>query len=92
MPTFAKQIAAAAPSAKDIAARRWIYVPYDRCTDRTGPLTEQPSAETGIVMVESTAQALLRPYHKKKLVVLISNMRFLLYWARVNLDPSNGKL
>ena len=75
MATFAKQIAAAAPSAKDIAARRWIYVPYDRCTDRTGPLTEQPSAETGIVMVESTAQALLRPYHKKKLVVLISNMR-----------------
>ncbi len=72
---FAKQIARAAPSAADLKRRRWIYVPYDRYTDRTGPLTEQPAAQTGIVIVESTAKGLRRPYHKKKLVVLIANMR-----------------
>ena len=75
MALFQKQIAAAEPTAKDIAHRRWIYVPYDRFTGRVGPLAEQPPAQTGIVIVESTAKALRRPYHKKKLVVLISNMR-----------------
>jgi deoxyribodipyrimidine photolyase-related protein len=70
MPPFHKLIATHAPK-----SRRWIYVPYDRFTDRTGPLTEQPPQATGIVIVESTAKALRRPYHKKKLVVLISNMR-----------------
>ena len=73
--TFVDQIHAFQPSAADIKRRRWIYIPYDRYTDRTGPLTEQPASETGIVIVESTAKALRRPYHKKKLVVLISNMR-----------------
>ena len=63
------------PTPGDIANRRWIYIPYDRFTDRAGPLTEQHSRETGIVIVESTAKALRRPYHKKKLAVLISNMR-----------------
>ncbi|SNT31940.1 deoxyribodipyrimidine photolyase-related protein [Granulicella rosea] len=75
MPTFQAQIEAAHPTARDIAHRRWIYIPYDRYTDRVGPLAEQPAAETGIVIVESTAKAFRRPYHKKKLVVLISNMR-----------------
>src|ERR1700749_3755446 len=75
MPTFRNQIERAYPSSADIAHRRWIYVPYDRFTDRVGPLTEQPASHTGIVIVESTAKALRRPYHKKKLVVLISNMR-----------------
>ncbi len=63
------------PISGDIAGRRWIYVPYDRYTDRTGPLTEQAADQTGIVIVESTAKALRRPYHKRKLVVLIANMR-----------------
>jgi deoxyribodipyrimidine photolyase-related protein len=75
MVTFREQIEATNPSAQDAAHRRWIYVPYDRLTDSVGPLTEQPAADTGIVMVESTAKALRRPYHKKKLVVLVSNMR-----------------
>jgi deoxyribodipyrimidine photolyase-related protein len=72
---FAKQIKAAHPSAREIAHRRWIYIPYDRYTDRVGPLAEQPPSDTGIVIVESTAKAFRRPYHKKKLIVLISNMR-----------------
>ncbi len=59
----------------EVSGRRWIYVPYDRFTDRTGPLTEQPPEHTAIVIVESTAKAHRRPYHKKKLVLLISNMR-----------------
>ena len=72
---FAVLIAPHQPTKAEIKARRWIYIPYDRYTDRTGPLTEQPADQTGIVIVESTAKALRRPYHKKKLVVLISNMR-----------------
>jgi deoxyribodipyrimidine photolyase-related protein len=73
--TFRSEIENARPTAEDIAHRRWMYVPYDRYTDRVGPISEQAAADTGIVMVESTAKALRRPYHKKKLVVLISNMR-----------------
>ncbi len=73
--SFSDQIAPHQPTAADLATRRWIYIPYDRYTDRTGPLTEQPPDQTGIVIVESTAKALRRPYHKKKLIVLISNMR-----------------
>ena len=75
MSIFAQRIEPAYPSLQDLKIRRWIFVPYDRFTDRTGPLTEQPAAETGIVIVESTAKAHRRPYHKKKLVLLISNMR-----------------
>jgi deoxyribodipyrimidine photolyase-related protein len=75
MTSFQKLISRHAPDARSIRQRRWIYIPYDRFTDRTGPLTEQPPGETGIVIVESIAKALRRPYHKKKLVVLISNMR-----------------
>jgi deoxyribodipyrimidine photolyase-related protein len=75
MAKFVDQIASAYPSPEDLVRRRWIFVPYDRFTDRTGPLTEQPPSVTGIVIVESTAKAHRRPYHKKKLVLLISNMR-----------------
>ena len=75
MAAFAQQIAACHPSARDLKQRRWIFVPDDRFTDRVGPIAEQPADRTGIVIVESTAKALRRPYHKKKLIVLISNMR-----------------
>ena len=79
MPSFATQIATFQPAASDIRNRRWVYIPYDRFTDRTGPLSSaepgQDPQNTGIVIVESTAKGLRRPYHKKKLVVLISNMR-----------------
>lgn len=74
-PIFSGKLAAAIPAQPPIAGRRWIYIPYDRFTDRTGPLSEQPASATGIVIVESTAKAHRRPYHKKKLVLLISNMR-----------------
>ena len=74
-PHFERLIEHAYPTAHDLKSRRWIYIPYDRFTDRTGPLTEQPADKTGIIIVESTAKAHRRPYHKKKLVLLISNMR-----------------
>ena len=75
MSLFTRSITSAAPTRQDLATRRWIYVPYDRLTDRTGPLTEQPAGQTGIILVEASAKPLRRPYHKKKLIVLISNMR-----------------
>ena len=74
-PKFERLIKPAYPHARELKSRRWVFVPYDRFTDRTGPLTEQPAENTGIVIVESTAKAHRRPYHKKKLVLLISNMR-----------------
>ena len=74
-PKFEHLIKPHYPSSRDLTTRRWIFIPYDRFTDRTGPLTEQPPGKTGIVIVESTAKAHRRPYHKKKLVLLISNMR-----------------
>jgi deoxyribodipyrimidine photolyase-related protein len=75
MSTFQRQIAAATPTSGDLKNRRWIFVPYDRFTDRVGPLTEQPPDATGIVIVESTNKGHRRAYHKKKLILLISNMR-----------------
>jgi deoxyribodipyrimidine photolyase-related protein len=59
----------------DVTDRRWIYVPYDRLTDRAGPLSEEPAQQTGIVMIEAIEKARRRPYHKKKLALLIANQR-----------------
>ncbi len=75
MSEFYERIAKAAPGRKDAAYRRWIYVPYDRLTDGAGPLSEMTAAESGIVMVESSEKALRRPYHKKKLALLLANER-----------------
>ena len=76
MQLFQQRLAQLSSTTTEAALRRrWVYIPYDRFTDRTGPLAEQPAAETSIVIVESTAKAHRRPYHKKKLVLLISNMR-----------------
>lgn len=75
MSLFEDRILPSHPTRTDIEARRWVYIPYDRLTDRTGPIAEQPAEQTGIVIVESAAKPKRRPYHKKKLVLLISNMR-----------------
>ncbi len=34
-PLFSSRIEPASPTSDDIANRRWIYIPYDRFTDRT---------------------------------------------------------
>lgn len=72
---FAEQIRAAKPTATEIRGRRWIYVAYDRLTNDVGPLAGADPRDTGLVFVESAAKAERRPYHKKKLALLLSNER-----------------
>ena len=61
------------PSAAEAKARRWIFVPYDRLNERTGPLADEPDA--GLLFIESHAKGRARPYHHKKVLLLLSNMR-----------------
>ena len=72
---FQQQIRSAHPSDSDLRARQWIYVPYDRLTDAAGPLRELDPANAGIVMLEALAKAHRRPYHKKKLVLILASQR-----------------
>jgi deoxyribodipyrimidine photolyase-related protein len=72
---FEEQIAAARPAAQDVRERQWVYVPYDRLTDATGPLHALAPGEAGIVMMEALAKARRRPYHKKKLVLVLASQR-----------------
>jgi deoxyribodipyrimidine photolyase-related protein len=75
MRVFLPQITKAQPTKSDTQRRRWIYIPYDRLTDRTGPLFDTDPTQCGIVMVESLEKGMRRPYHKKKLALLLSNER-----------------
>lgn len=59
----------------DPRGRRWIFVPYDQLTDRIGPLARLDPSDVGIVLVASTWKAALRPYHKQKLALILSNLR-----------------
>ena len=73
--SFEQRIRAAAPGAPDIGNRHWVYVPYDQLTDATGPLTLTAPGDTGIVMMEALAKAHRRPYHKRKLVLILASQR-----------------
>ncbi|HEY0786159.1 MAG TPA: cryptochrome/photolyase family protein [Acidobacteriaceae bacterium] len=73
--SFAQRIEAACPSSDDVRERQWVYVPYDRLTDATGPLAALAPAGAGIVMMEALAKARRRPYHKKKLVLILASQR-----------------
>jgi deoxyribodipyrimidine photolyase-related protein len=75
MDAFSKQIREAAPNRADAENRRWIYVPYDRLTDAAGPLSECVPQDAGIVMMEALAKARRRPYHKKKLTLILASQR-----------------
>lgn len=75
MPGFLDDIAAFAPTAAEATSRRWIYVPYDRLHDGVGPLAESKPEETVVVLMESRAKGTRRPYHKKKLTLVLSAMR-----------------
>ena len=61
------------PTGPQAAERRWVFVPYDRLNDQLGILNDDLQA--GIVLVESHAKGATRPYHKKKVVLLLSNQR-----------------
>lgn len=73
--SFAAQIRAARPTADEVAARRWVYVPYDQLTTEVGPLADADPAAVGVVMVESAARARARPYHQWKLALVLANAR-----------------
>lgn len=75
MSEFLSRLQKAAPAASDVTGRRWFYIPYDRLTDAVGPLAECLAGDCGIVLVESQQKAVRRPYHKKKLVLLLANER-----------------
>ena len=72
---FAQQIAPAHPTRQQVREREWIYVPYDRLTDAAGPLHALPPGDAGIVMMEALQKARRRPYHKKKLVLILASQR-----------------
>jgi deoxyribodipyrimidine photolyase-related protein len=75
MSTFFEQIAHFEPTADEANERRWIYVPYDRLHEGVGPLSEVRAEDAVVVMMESIAKQTRRPYHKKKLTLVLSAMR-----------------
>jgi deoxyribodipyrimidine photolyase-related protein len=75
MAAFFEQIAKHEPSYAEARTRRWIYVPYDRLHDAVGPLADADPQQSILVFVESLAKGTRRPYHKKKLTLVLSAMR-----------------
>ncbi|SEB37915.1 cryptochrome/photolyase family protein [Terriglobus roseus] len=61
------------PTVGEARDRSWVFVPYDRLNDRIGPLATDSNA--GIILVESHAKGRARPYHHKKVLLVLSNMR-----------------
>ena len=72
---FASRIRNARPTADEVSSRRWVCVPYDRLNAECGLLHGTTPADTGLVFIESTAKAARRPYHKKKLALVLANER-----------------
>lgn len=75
MAGFLEQVKQFEPTAEEARGRRWIYVPYDRLHDGVGPLAEAKPEECVVVLMESRAKGTRRPYHKKKLTLVLSAMR-----------------
>ncbi len=75
MQAFFDRVAPFAPTAAEARSRRWIYVPYDRLHDGVGPLSETAPEDAVLVFMESQAKGTRRPYHKKKLTLVLSAMR-----------------
>ena len=73
--SFLQQMLASAPSITAAQERQWVFVPYDRLNDRCGPLARLKPEQAGIILIESHAKGRNRPYHKKKVLVVLSNMR-----------------
>ncbi len=73
--TFFQDVARFEPSVAEAKTRRWIYVPYDRLHDGVGPLAETRPEDAIVVLMESRAKGTRRPYHKKKLTLVLSAMR-----------------
>ena len=75
MAGFWEQVQPFEPTAEEARGRRWIYVPYDRLHDGVGPLAETAPEDAVVVLMESRAKGTRRPYHKKKLTLVLSSMR-----------------
>jgi deoxyribodipyrimidine photolyase-related protein len=75
MSLFFSRIAQFAPTESEARSRRWIYVPYDRLHDGVGPLSQTAPDDAVLVFMESQAKGTRRPYHKKKLTLVLSAMR-----------------
>jgi deoxyribodipyrimidine photolyase-related protein len=75
MQPFLERIARFLPTPDEAKSRRWIYVPYDRLHDGVGPLAETEPEDAILVLMESRAKGTRRPYHKKKLTLVLSAMR-----------------
>lgn len=73
--TFRDALRAAHPTADELRTRRWRFIPYDRLTDAVGPLARESPRDVGLVFVESRDKARRRPYHRRKLALLLSNER-----------------
>lgn len=72
---FLDQMRAAEPTPAERKRRTWVFVPYDRLNDRIGPLATLAPENAGLILIESHAKGRNRPYHKKKVLVVLSNMR-----------------
>jgi deoxyribodipyrimidine photolyase-related protein len=72
---FFERISTFEPTQAEAKTRRWIYVPYDRLHDGVGPLSEIDPNDAIVVLMESRAKGSRRPYHKKKLTLVLSAMR-----------------
>lgn len=73
MSHFAERLGALQP--ERTRGRRWIFLAYDQLNDELGPLATTPPAELGLVLVESPGKAARRPYHKRKLALVLANLR-----------------
>lgn len=72
---FDRAIQKARPSSDAVNNLVWVYQPYDRCTTRVGALAELGPDRAGLILVESHSKGLRRPYHKKKLALVLSSGR-----------------
>ncbi len=73
MSVFAARLAAL--QAHTPTPKRFVFVAPDQLTDRLGPLARSAPADLGVVVVESPRKARLRPYHRQKLALVLTNLR-----------------
>lgn len=62
-------------SSKARTERRWVFVSYDQLTAKVGPLARLRPEEAGVVLIEAPLKAARRPYHKQKLLTVLTNLR-----------------
>lgn len=61
------------PLAAEAVGRQWVFIPYDRLNDRLSMLADRPDA--GLILIESHAKGRNRPYHRKKVILVLSSQR-----------------